>query len=112
VVNLFLISYVIGKLVTEQLRRGKLIFLQKSVNFAAKSVYFVAAHAAQRQNQFDLWLNQFGLWLTQLDLRLIKLDLRLTQFDLWLIKLVLRLIKFVFWPKTMFLRPAKAGKRS
>jgi len=37
VVNLFLISYVIGKLVTEQLRRGKLIFLQKSVDFAAFS---------------------------------------------------------------------------
>ncbi|KKK99118.1 hypothetical protein LCGC14_2635930, partial [marine sediment metagenome] len=26
----------------------------KSVDFAAKAVYFVAAHAAQRQNQFDL----------------------------------------------------------
>jgi len=37
VVNLFLISYVIGKLLTEQLWRGKLIFLQKSVDFAAFS---------------------------------------------------------------------------
>jgi len=51
--------------------------MAKSVDFAAKAVYFVAAHAAQRQNQFDLWLNQFGL-------RLTRFDLWLTQFGLWL----------------------------
>ena len=52
--------------------------MTKGICFTAKSVYFVAAHAAQRQNQFDLWL---------------------TQFDLWLIKFDLRLIKFIFWLK-------------
>jgi len=75
----------------------------KSVDFAAKSVYFAAAHAAQRQNQFDLWLTKF-------DLRLTKLDLRLTQFDLWLIKFDLRLIKFVFWLKNDSYKAAKAEK--
>ena len=48
-------------------------FPTKPVDFVAKAVYFVAAHAVQRQNQFDL--------------RLTKLDLRLTQFDLRLTRL-------------------------
>jgi len=72
----------------------KFLLLLKSVDFAAKAVYFVAAHAAQRQNQFDLRLNQFGLRLTRFDLWLTQFDLRLTKFDL-------RLIKFVFGLKTI-----------
>ncbi len=64
----------------------------KPVDFGAKAVYFVAAHAVQRQNQFDLRLTKLNLRLTQFDLWQIQFDLWLTQFDL-------RLIKFVFWLK-------------
>jgi len=70
----------------------------------------MAAHAAQRQNQFDLWLNQFGLRLTKLDLRLTQFDLRLIKLDLWLTQFDLRLIKFVFWLKNDAYTPAIAGK--
>jgi len=43
----------------------------------ANSIWFVVAHAGQRQNQFGLWLTRFGLRLTQF-------GLRLTEFVFWL----------------------------
>ena len=80
-------------------------FITNSVDFAAKAVYFVAAHAVQRQNQFDLRLTKLDLRLTQFDLWQIQFDLRLTQFDL-------RLIKFVFWLKNSGFGPCGWNKWS
>ena len=50
-------------------------FSAKSVDFAAKAIYFVVTYAAEGQNQFDLWPTKFDLWLIKLTLRPVKVDL-------------------------------------